>query len=116
MSDHNPIIVKLNITVKNVCDNDYCELPDCFDWSKATEFEINNYKTNLDRYLHDINVPWSAIQCNSFFCINHKNEIETFYDNIVSACIKASELHIPMKKKSEKNKKAAVPGWTEYVI
>ena len=101
MSDHNPIILKLEMCINEVLDDDWSpSVNDSVNWEMASEDEINNYKTKLKQLLCDIPIPWSAIHCNYYHCNSHCSEIEVFHDNIVKSCIDAHVLTVPTKTSS----------------
>ena len=57
-------------------------------------------------------MPDDCLECTSMFCefSKHASEIQQLHDDIISACIDASE-GIPSTRKRNKN----VPGWNEFV-
>ena len=66
------------------------------------------YKTKLENSLHYIDMPYKLLQCNNVLCEikEHVNCISKLHDDIISACLDASEIIPETEKKSNK-----LPGW-----
>ena len=82
-------------------------------WTKASSEQIELYKLALDNNLTDIDIPWDALQCYNIKCASstHLQKISQFHNDIVAACLKASDKYIPNSIASLGSK----PGWQEYV-
>ena len=85
---------------------------DAIDWKKVTANDSNIFKENLNKVLNHVPLP-EAMLCHDHKCnnINHKNEIDKFTDDIMSAMVDASN-HLPKirkKKKKNTNKVAKAP-------
>ena len=81
-------------------------------WNDANHGQIDNYRSILDDKLSIIDIPYDCINCTNVFCNNneHAASIQQMHDDIISACIDASD-NIPITKKNRKN----LPGWNEFV-
>ena len=81
-------------------------------WNIAINDQIGNYKLALDNNLAQIVMPDDCLECTSMLCDNSKHalDIQQLHDDIISACIDASE-DIPSTRKNIK----IVPGWNEFV-
>ena len=113
-TDHIPVTMSLdvnNLPVLSKHANDYVNYK--LDWSKLQQADINNYCTQTDILLQDINVPTEAAVCRNIHCKNdsHVKGITKFYDNIVECLKVAGE---PLKKMSKCTHKGK-PGWNEHV-
>ena len=80
-------------------------------WCQASESELSQYRDKLDKLLDNIELPDPALYCTDLFCKDHNEDIQLFHDNIINACINASDI-IPQSSKSSKKR---IPGWNEYV-
>ncbi len=82
-------------------------------WLMASSEQIELYKLALDNALNTICIPYNAIKCQNYSCgqEEHKQTINKFHDDIVNACITASNKYIPLNKPTSHVK----PGWLEYV-
>ena len=122
LSDHNPIIVKVEIcNVFDICKSspctklvEDCKKPGDTNWSKATEFDIITYKNTLDVMLTNVMLSEEVLQCSSLNCSNAKHyyELVQFSDDLCRVMKGASSISIP----KHRNKKVReVPGWNENV-
>lgn len=115
LSDHSLLSAQLDVTanvtyIKTDNGNSSNNVPV---WTKASHEQLELYKIALDNNLSDIRMPWQALQCNDTACSNevHLQQINAFHNDIIDACIKSSDKHIPIRSKSAKSK----PGWVEHV-
>ena len=65
------------------------------------------YKTRLDDLLNKIDL----LRCSDINCMHHTDMISVLYNDIISACIAASD-HMPTTTRGAKKAK---PGWNENV-
>ena len=63
-------------------------------WYKATQCDIDTYKTRLDDILSHISLCGDMLYCDDQYCSVHKDEIVNLYKSVVNVCITASD-HIP---------------------
>ena len=56
--------------------------------------------------------PFQAILCDNFMCTKHSEELESYHDKLINACIFAS-LHLVQKRSSKKRQ--IIPGWSDMV-
>jgi len=82
-------------------------------WSKASDNQVSQYKSQLSKLVNDITIPSEAIECTDFMCMKHCNDIQKYHDDLISCCLKASEASIPMSKPAKLCHK--VPGWNDHV-
>ena len=82
-------------------------------WYKASPKDIDAYKNKLDEELSNIVLPDECITCLDVFCDKHHDCIETFCNDIISACINASKT-VPHTCTIDKSSKVRVPGWNDY--
>ena len=66
----------------------------------------------MDDNLSVIDIPYECLNCTNVLCSDndHVTSIQKLHDDIISACIDASE-NIPTTRKNNKN----VPGWNEFI-
>ena len=81
-------------------------------WYKASESQIMDFTKLCDNILQGIRLPNHAIHCDNPRCENHRQDIEDFYSDIVTACLGAEKECIP---KTGPGRKKRIPGWTEHV-
>ena len=110
-SDHAPIVLELDIPIDHHIHVPINHKPRK-KWNIASNDQIGNYKLALDNSLTQIVMPDDCLECTSMLCDSSKHalDIQQLHDDIISACIDASE-DIPSTGKSSKN----VPGWNEFV-
>ena len=80
----------------------------CKNWKCANQKDIDMYKTKLDNMLHYIDMPYELLQCNNVLCEikGHVNCIYKLHDDIISACLYASDIIHETGKQSN-----IIPGW-----
>ena len=88
-------------------------------WDKATEWNKENFRINLSTRLESITIP-DGICCNDICCKDpsHKEQIDTFTLDILTALVETSYTCIPMPVKSsilKKRKWQNLPSWKEEV-
>ena len=77
-------------------------------WNNASLHQIDSYKSVLNDKLSVIDMPNDCLNCENVLCNNndHANLIQQMHDDLISACIDASD-NIP----STRNKNNKLPGW-----
>lgn len=115
-SDHNPVQIKLKLSgldkkFESFDDTKIHKSYPC--WDKADANQLNSYKVLLNDMINTIDIPWAALQCNDFFCEEHKVELQLFHNALIESCIESCKMSIPHKTNDSKNK--CVPGWNENV-
>ena len=61
-------------------------------WHKASEQDVNMYKTRLDELLNKIVVDDDVLHCSDINCIHHTDMISVLYHDVISACIIHAEM------------------------
>ena len=84
-----------------------------FDWKKASEEELSNYKYVLNELLKDTYLPDYIINCNNFLCKDHSCFIVENLNSIMDIINLSASLTIPKVNKIIKNKQRV--GWNKYV-
>jgi hypothetical protein len=78
--------------------------------------DIVRYEETLNYKLNLIDIPFDAINCQDYSCTNHFEQIEKFHDEIISACISASEETIPVNRVNGVQGRApGRAGWNDEV-
>ena len=108
LSDHSPVYMSIDVQCNKVKVESRQYQPRC-SWSMATDCEILSYKETLGSLLKEIDIPVEAILCHNKNCVEHYDEVNTYHDKIVNACLSASAYCIPVGKKRK------LAGWSEYV-
>ena len=109
LSDHKAIHLSLAIPVSHQRDEEKLFTPTTT-WRKATEDQINNYKSKLRSLLNEVVIPPFLLHCDNILCDIHHDDINKYYDDIVAACNEATKSSIPASSKRKR-----VAGWSEYV-
>lgn len=115
LSDHDPISLKLNISVCDTIHSADTPQPRIkLSWHKVKDCNIERYKQLLTSNLNNIKNPKSTFDCYDTSCssIHHLNCIDQYYDNIKNACLKASYSSIPRTSKANTNR---IAGWNEQI-
>ena len=68
-------------------------------WARATQAQIEHYQSRLDFYLSNIVIPYTALLCKDFSCSvsSHISDLDLFYQNIIDACVFATNDAIPCR-------------------
>ncbi len=107
LSDHDVISIQLAISVKHTSIDvaQTCKLL----WRNATSNQIDEYQNNLNILLSNIKLSEHVIECNDRFCDIHVDDIQSYHDQIVAACLQASACIPSVNTGNSKNR---IPGWT----
>jgi exonuclease III len=111
LSDHSVVTLCINWPIVHF-EEPSVESSPKLKWDCANDIQIDDYKHTLDCLLAHVVIPWDAIKCNNCFCSEHNISIDTFHNDIVTACIEASFATIPVSKSG---KSKALPGWNDCV-
>ena len=79
-------------------------------WHKASDKQLAQYQTNLDRLLSGIQISNDLVECKDKMCdkLDHRMEIDCIADELIQCCLSAAETAIPKVKKSK-----CIPKWNE---
>ena len=112
LSPHQPVLLNASIELsyERTEQNVSAAAKPVLSWHKATEAQLEMYKAKLDSCLENINIPESLVDCNQPGCRDerHMLMIDNLCDDIVQACLNASDGVIPVVKM-----KKGVPRWNE---
>ena len=81
-----------------------------FHWQHASEKQIHDYQTDLDKRLKSFTLPKGIISCKETSTCSHRPEIATFHDNIVTALNESMLAHISCAKNNHKTP-PTILGW-----
>ena len=88
-------------------------------WDKINDDDRAKYCDLSDANLLRIPIPHDALRCIDANCtyVNHRNDLNKFYDNITESISKASEAIFDNKcaGTNRRNDTHSVPGWNEHV-
>jgi hypothetical protein len=116
-SDHVPLTIELNVNTKYVKAESTGTRPKP-QWHKATNEDLDAYRSTLDVLLQNIVIPEAALECSSSQCTNemHREELLKLHDSLIQASLRASEHAIPSSSTDlAKGRPTVIPGWNEYV-
>ncbi len=82
-------------------------------WHKASNTDIEWYKSYLDIMLGSVSIPHDALLCRDITCnkCEHRSDIDKFCKDIIDCCIVAGRDNIPLRKYT----KRSIAGWKEIV-
>ena len=84
-------------------------------WARVSQAQIEHYQSRFDFYLSKIVISYTALLCKDFSCSvsSHKFDLDLFYQNIIEACVFATNDAIPCRNLSRpRDKHKHFPGWT----
>ena len=114
LSDHLPLFCHLSIDNNNlhseqgIIGKPY--VSNKSHWQHASEKQIHDYQTDLDKRLKSFTLPKGIISCKETSTCSHRPEIATFHDNIVTALNESMLTHISSVKNNHKTQ-PTIPGW-----
>ncbi len=109
LSDHSPVLIRLALGVDHIAGSNARTFVPRSSWTKASEQNISSYRHELDTLMDAIALPMDLIQCQDMHCISHRDTIEKYYGDLISACILATDRCIP------KTKRRGLAGWNDSV-
>jgi exonuclease III len=85
-------------------------------WSRCSANEIAAFREQSRSLLSKVDIPTEALLCNDTQCdsIQHRNALDTMYQNICKALYKTGLSTVPSAA-CHKSSHYIVPGWNEYV-
>ena len=108
LSDHVPLFLLLSVPISVSGDLFKSDFREKVSWCRASDHDLNSYRSVLRRNLANVDVPLQALQCIEL-CEGHSELIEHYHDNIISACLDAAEHTIPKCRRKGK------AGWVDLV-
>jgi len=113
-SDHDPLVLNLLLDARYIGLSNRVFTPHV-SWAKASDYDLNNYKTSLSNRLSAISIPYAALLCRDLRCQNcaHHNAMHQYLDAISEACLTAGEDSLPHT--SARCPSSCIPGWSERV-
>lgn len=112
MSDHDTLLCNLDVVDVTHSVKEYKMYTARPAWYKAHNEDINKYMDSVNVMLQNIDIPYNALHCKNLRCTEHEHVIESFHNDIVTACLHSEWLYIP---KTTNNFAKCVPGWNDYV-
>ena len=115
-SNHSPIYLKLRVGELDL----ELESPNPesrISWDKATEDARLNYQDQLASKLDLIECSASCMNCTSFNCISHTEDLEEYTMQVLEAIETAGKECLPStgSSKLHRGRKSPVPGWSQHV-
>jgi len=113
-SDHDPIIVSLDLDVNFVALSQRNITPQV-SWARAASNDLEAYSRNLSCLLSDISIPVDAVLCCNLSCNNleHVSAIRKYADSLSCACTAAAAFAIPHS--AYRSQTRQIPGWSERI-
>lgn len=111
---HRPIKLSFRLNISKLKNIERQHFIKRLAWYKASEDDIDSYRLEVKTYLDAIEIPFTAVKCNSNAICNdgsHNNALANYASSIIDACLTASNKHIPFVKK----KKDLICGWNKYI-
>jgi hypothetical protein len=96
MSDHDPLFTELKIDAKFITQSSRIFTPRV-SWVKASDEDVNNYRSALSHRLASIKLSAAALLCTDTCCkdASHHSAIGQYSEAITKACLSAAESNIP---------------------
>jgi exonuclease III len=115
LSDHDPLYLHLNISVKYTALLDRVWTPRV-SWVKASANDLAIYRDALLYNLNCIQLPVAAVLCSDLCCkdASHHRDICNYTEAISSACLSAAESSIPHTS-NRHGCARRIPGWSEKI-
>jgi len=115
LSDHDPIFLDLNIDVKHAELRARIFTPR-ISWVKASNKELNNYRSKLSQNLSSISLPAPTLLCTDMCCkaADHHNAVSQNAVAITNACLSAAEAGLPHTSARQMGPRR-IPGWLDKV-
>jgi hypothetical protein len=117
VSDHDPIVMSLNIDWNFIARAPRHYADKCV-WHKASEQNLQMYKHSLKINLSAVQLPIDAITCHEVACNNktHFSALNDYSNALITACLAAASHAIPRNSRSNGNRCSTIlPGWNEHV-
>lgn len=111
-SDHSCLFMSVDLPAPNIAEEMIEDNKVKMRWDKATAADIDRYQALLDNFLRQIDIPVDALACRDLQCNGHIEEMESFHDSIVNACLMASREAIPTHNTGQPKGRA---GWNNEV-
>jgi exonuclease III len=108
LSDHVPVLLSLSVPVSVSGDLFKSDFKEKVSWCRASDHDLNSYRSVLRENLARVDIPVQALQCTEL-CEEHSDAIERYHDSIIDACLDAAEQTIPKCRKKGK------AGWVDLV-
>ncbi len=105
-SDHVPLTITFDIEVDEAKPTEWTFRKKKAAWFKANEDDIFTYRRRLNNKPSNIDLNLEALCCKHIFCVDHKDNICDFYNEIIDACLYARECFSTTSAPNHKN----VPG------
>ena len=110
MSDHCPVTLTLSDFSNRIPSNSPRNERLRYSWHKASDIDIMMYKYTLNECLRAIELPVDVLACRGTECVCDLEAINSYYHDIVNACLNAADCAIP-----KTGGRRRVAGWTQYV-
>ena len=107
-SDHFPLCVTI---CSNTVENEIRNIPK---WNQLCDSDICEYKSCTYTLSRDVVIPNKVLLCRDTKCSIHNQNIDSFYNSIMSVFKQATMECIPSSSNCNK-KFVPIPRWNEYV-
>ena len=121
-SDHLPIYAKLKLDIglsvnasSSVPASDVTFPTINYQWAKATDVDVKNYRHGTQSSLSHITIP-EVVYCNDVRCNNeqHRHHIDMYYDSVCKVLTSVGKLTIPTNN-FKCSPDYIVPGFNEHL-
>ena len=112
--DHSPIELTVNLRVALLPEQSHERREPRPQWHKASEAQIEQYRSRLGTLVAAIIPPHDALLCREPRCNDHAQDLRAYYKSLIDACIVAGQECIPHSRHSS-SKKQPIPLWTTVV-
>ena len=113
-SDHFPLCIEIFSDINPLCNSTVPSVvKSSIKWHAAKDLDKHKYNAKTGELTSTIALPVDALMCKNPHCTGHCDDIDCFYDSIISILKQSASYTIPMAITS--NKYDIIPGWNEYV-
>ena len=112
MSDQDPIVLSLDISIDNL--TTFCHggnKPNKLCWYEDKDSSLLIYRRRVSSLLRSIDCPVEVLNCCDPLCDQHGELISKYCDDLEKCLLDAGERSIPKAKPAG----TRVPGWSEFV-
>ena len=114
-SDHVPVCVTLSIDMEILDIKDRTHICRTA-WNKASDEQIEQYKVTLQSNLENLHWDDNLFKCTNINCTRHITDLTLYYNNILTACVDASDTCIPKTgPKCDTKPYKTIPGWSDHI-
>ena len=92
-SDHFPLCINIDCDMPSICNEAMANIQrNVHKWQLANDINLQEYELNTHKEADDIIIPYYALCCRNGNCTLDNNDIDCFYNAILSALHKSKNI------------------------